>query len=276
MIKIGSHVPFKKPDYLFGAIQKSLKNKANTAMVFLGPPQSTLRVKPENYKFEEYKKQFAKQILPEDIIVHAPYIINPANPEKAAFSNDFLVREIEKMNYIGAKFLVLHPGFFTTFSPKDARKQLIISLKSILIRTKNVILLLETMSGKGTEMCASFEEIVEIIETINSPRIGVCMDTCHVWDAGYNIKKYYEFRVKLTETRLVNYLKVIHLNDSLSALGSRKDRHANIGKGFIGLETLQKIVHDPLFDNIPIILETPYVDGKPIYDKEIELLLGKS
>lgn len=275
MIKIGSHVPFKKPNYLFGAIQESLKNNANTAMIFLGPPQSTLRTKPENYKFEEYKRQFSTKISPEDIIVHAPYIINPANPLKASFSNDFLIKEIEKMNYMGAKFLVLHPGFFTTFSPNEAKNQLILSLKTILEKTKSVTLLLETMSGKGTEMCANFDEIVEIIEAVNSPRIGVCIDTCHVWDAGYNLKKYSEFRDKLTKSRIINYLKVIHLNDSLSPLGSRKDRHANIGKGFIGLETLKKIVHDPLFDNIPMILETPYVDGKPIYDEEIALLLEK-
>lgn len=275
MIKIGSHVRFRKPDYLFGAIQESLENKANAAMIFLGPPQSTFRVKPENYKFQDYQKHFFKQIPPEDIIVHAPYIINPASPIKAQFSNDFLVKEIEKINYIGAKFLVLHPGFFTSFTKEVAKKQLISSLKSILEKTKNVILLLETMSGKGSEMCANFEEIVEIVEAVESPRIGVCLDTCHVWDAGYDLKNFPEFCKEIRRTRLINYLKVIHLNDSLSPLGSKKDRHANIGKGFIGLESLRKIIFDPLFANIPKILETPYVDNKPIYDQEIALLLKK-
>ncbi|MDW2933147.1 deoxyribonuclease IV [Mesomycoplasma ovipneumoniae] len=275
MIKIGSHVPFKKPDYLFGAIDISLKNKANTAMIFLGPPQSTMRTQPENYKFEQYVAEFSKQIPPADIVVHAPYILNLANPLKANFSIDFLVKEIEKMNFIGAKFLVLHPGFFTTYTRLEAKNQLVKSLKVILEKTKNVEILLETMAGKGTEMCSSFEEIVEIIQDLNSERIGVCLDTCHVWDAGYDLKNYAEFQQELIKTKIINHIKVIHLNDSVNPLGSKKDRHANIDKGFIGLETLQKIVHDPLFDNIPIILETPYVDNKPIYDQEIALLLKK-
>ncbi|MBG0731033.1 deoxyribonuclease IV [Mycoplasma sp. 'Moose RK'] len=275
MLKLGSHVSFKKPDYLFGAIKQSLKNGANTTMIFLGPPQSTFRAKFEDYKYFEYKAQLAKKIAPEDIIVHAPYIINPSNPTKSQFSNDFLIQEIRRMNHIGAKILVLHPGSYTTFLPLEAKKQLISSLKFILENTENVVISLETMAGKGTEICTNFEEIVEIVETVNSPRVKICLDTCHVWDAGYNLKKYEEFCEKLVKTRLINYLNVIHLNDSASILGSRKDRHANIGKGFIGLEVLKKIVHDPLFADIPKILETPFVDNKPIYDEEIALLLRK-
>lgn len=275
MIKLGSHVSFKKPLYLVGASADSVANKANTMMIFLGAPQTSKRISVSNYRLEDYQKMYSNIIPPEDIVVHAPYIINNASLVKAEFANKFLIEEINRMNYIGAKYLVLHPGSYTTFSRQASIEQLIESLKFVISQTKDVVICIETMAGKGTEIGTTFEEIVYIVESINSPRVAICLDTCHVWDAGYNLHNYNEFIELLKSTRMINYLKVIHLNDSQNELGSHRDRHANIDQGKIGLETLQKIVHEPLFDNIPIILETPWVDGAPIYDKEIAMLLNK-
>ncbi|MGY6172005.1 deoxyribonuclease IV [Candidatus Mycoplasma pogonae] len=275
MIKLGSHVSFKKPDYLYGAIADSVANGANCAMIYLGAPQTSRRASVEDYKLFEYIRDLKDKIAPEDIIVHAPYITNPASETKADFANEFLIKEIERMNYIGAKYLVLHPGSYTTLTTESALKQLSKSLKYILDNTENVVIALETMAGKGTEVGITYEQLITIIDEVNSERLGVCLDTCHVWDAGYNLHEYDQFIKQLKDSQILNHLKVIHLNDSKNGLGSKKDRHENIGKGFIGKEVLQKIVHDPTFDNIPIILETPWIDNKPIYKEEIAMLLKK-
>lgn len=272
MIKLGSHVSFKAPDYLVGAIKESLKNKANCTMIYLGPPQNSRRVGVEKYKFNEYKKEFSTLIKPEDIVVHAPYIINLASVEKHQFAIDFLIEEIQRMNYIGAKYLVVHPGSFTKFPHKMALNTFVRSIKTILSKTKNVIICAETMAGKGTEISINFDELRYFIDEIDNERFKICLDTCHVWDAGYNIKNYEEFKEELKKYNLLKEIKVIHLNDSKNDINSKKDRHENIGKGFIGLPILAKFVHDKDFENIPIILETPLINGESIYDKEIKIL----
>ncbi|WP_033160910.1 deoxyribonuclease IV [[Mycoplasma] collis] len=275
MIKLGSHVSFKKPKYLYGAIEESLKNNANCAMIYLGAPQTTKRANVDQFMLFEYLRDFKDKIKQKDIVVHAPYIVNPANPEKADFAKKFLIEEIERMNYLGLKYLVLHPGAFTSFERKIAVDQLISSINEILEKTENVEIIIETMSGKGTEIGTNFDELIYIMENIKSDRKGICLDTCHIWDAGYDLHKYDEFVELLKNKEILKYLKVIHLNDSKNDLASHKDRHANIGEGFIKKEILKKIVHDPIFENIPIILETPWKDNKPIYDEEIAYLLDK-
>ncbi|WP_322949842.1 deoxyribonuclease IV [Mycoplasmopsis cynos] len=276
MIKIGSHISFKKPGYLVEAAKESLNNNANTMMIYLGAPQSTTRVPVENYRLNEYLDEYAKYIPQEDIIIHAPYVINPANPDKALYSNDFLIKEIKRMNHIGAKYLVLHPGAYTTHGTQEALDQLVDSLKYILENTQDVVICLETMSGKGTEIGINFEQIRFLLDWVNSPRLKVCLDTCHLWDAGYDLQNYEEFKTELNKYNLLHEIKVIHLNDSKHEIFSKKDRHANIGKGTIGLKTLKKFVHDPDFDNIPIILETPWVNDEPIYKQEIQMLLDSN
>ncbi|AXE60698.1 deoxyribonuclease IV [[Mycoplasma] phocae] len=273
MIKLGSHISFKKPDYLIGAIEESLENGANAMMIYLGPPQTTLRVDPSQYNYDKYLQKYSSVIPSENIVVHAPYIVNPASPAKHKFAIDFLISEIKRMNTIKAKYLVLHPGSSTEYSKKDALETLVKSLNEIIAATDDVIICLETMAGKGSQVCSSFEEIDYIIKQVNSERVAICLDTCHVWDAGYNIKNYDDFKSYLVAHDYLKYIKVIHLNDSLNELGAKKDRHANLNKGFIGLNTLKKFVFDKDFQNIPIILETPYVDNKPIYKQEIEMLL---
>ncbi|OYD27080.1 endonuclease IV [Mycoplasma testudineum] len=274
MIKLGSHVPFSAPGYLEKAIEISVNNKANCAMIYLGAPQNTKRVAIEKYNLEKYKQKYETIISLKDIIVHAPYIVNPSNPDKQEFAVEFLTQEIERMHKTGLEILVLHPGAFTNHSVDIAINTLISSLNQIFENTKysNVSIALETMAGKGTEIGIKFEQLLRVIEAVKSPRLSICLDTCHLWDAGYNLKKYDEFKKELVAKDLLKHVSVIHLNDSKNDLGAAKDRHENIDKGFIGLETLAKFVHDKDFDNIPIVLETPIPENGPIYDKEIEML----
>ncbi|WP_373439162.1 deoxyribonuclease IV [Metamycoplasma equirhinis] len=274
MIKLGSHVAFKKPDYLMGSIKESINNGANCAMIYLGPPQSSLRVNADNYKYEEYLAIYASKIKQEDIVIHAPYIINPANPEKSKFAINFMIDEIDRMQKINAKYIVLHPGSSMKYSRIDALNTLIDSLKEIINKTKNATICLETMAGKGSQICTNFEDIKYVIDKVGSKRVAICLDTCHVWDAGYDIKDYENFKKYLISNHFLEHIKVIHLNDSMNEKAAKKDRHANIGKGFIGLETLKKFVFDKDFDNLPIILETPFFNGNSPYKEEIALLLS--
>ncbi|MEA4115380.1 deoxyribonuclease IV [Mycoplasma sp. 744] len=275
MIKLGSHVAFaKKSEYLIGACQTSLNNGANCMMIYLGAPQNTKRVDIQQYGRDEYFKKYKNLIKAEDIVVHAPYIVNPANPNKQKFAIEFLVQEIKRMNYIGAKYLVLHPGSYTTFKPQEALDCLIHVLKVVIARTENVIICIETMAGKGSEIGINLEQLSYLIKSLNSTRVKMCLDTCHIWDAGYDLKNYETFKKELINFDLLKEIKVIHLNDSKNELASHKDRHANIDLGHIGLKTLAKFVHDKDFDNVPIILETPIPESGSIYKEEITMLLN--
>ncbi|QNM93350.1 deoxyribonuclease IV [Mycoplasma sp. Pen4] len=275
MIKLGSHVSFKAPNYLVGAVEESLSYNANAMMIYLGAPQNARRVDVSKYKLEEYLSKYQDKMPLENIVVHAPYIINPSNPDKARFAIDFLIEEINRMNYIGLKWLVLHPGASVGYETEEALDTLVDSLNEVLANTKDVVICIETMSGKGTEVGINLEQISHILKWTNSDRIKVCLDTCHIWDAGYDIKDYENFKNELKQWDLLKEIKVIHLNDSKNEIMSHKDRHANIGTGCIGTEALKRFVHDPDFENMPIILETPVPETGPIYKEEIELLLNK-
>lgn len=275
-MKYGSHISFSKSTkYLIGACEETLSNKANSMMIYLGGPQSSLRVGVENYLLDEYKEKFMNQIRPEDIIVHAPYIINPSSLSKSAFAIQFMKEELKRMNFIGSKYIVLHPGSATDGSIEECLEQLVKSIKEILSTTKEVVILLETMSGKGNELGINFEQLKYVIDNVSSERLGICLDTCHIWDAGYDLSNPQKIISELEENGLLHKIKVIHVNDSKNPLGAHKDRHENIGRGFIGLNTIKNFINLPYFDNVYKILETPFVDDKPIYNKEIEMLFNK-
>ncbi|WKX02215.1 deoxyribonuclease IV [Candidatus Mycoplasma mahonii] len=272
MIKLGSHTPFKAPNYLMGALEFSKKNKANTMMIYLGAPQNTRRIPMADYQLKEYLAA-AGTIPVEDIVIHAPYIVNPASVDKHQFAVDFLVKDIERINYIGAKYMVLHPGAHTKFTREEGLETLIASLKEIFKQTQDVEIMLETMAGKGTELGTTFEELKYIIDQVDNKRLGICLDTCHVWEAGYDIKDYGGFIKILKDTGVIDYIKVFHINDSKNEMSAHKDRHENIGKGYIGTEALRRFVVGEEFKDIIKVLETPYVDKTPIYKEEIEILL---
>ena len=251
-----------------------IANGGNSMMIYLGPPQSTRRVELEKYKLEEYKA-LENKIEVENIVVHAPYIVNPANLEKAPFAVQFLVEEIARMNYIGIKYLVLHPGAHTKWTRQEGIDRVVKTLKDILSQTKDVHILLETMAGKGTELGTTFEELKIFIDAVGSDRVGICFDTCHAWDAGYDIKDYEGLKKQMKDTGIFELIKVFHINDSKNILSAHKDRHANIDQGEIGLEALQKFIHDEEFKDLVKVLETPKVDGVSVHKAEIAMLLNK-
>ncbi len=262
-ILIGSHCGMSGKEMFLGSAKEAHGYGANTFMVYTGAPQNTKRKEISELRIEEGRAYMAGNGI-ESFVVHAPYIINLGNtvkPEIYKLAKDFLSVEIERTVAMGSKVLVLHPGSAVGAEPEAAVAQIIEGLNEILTEDTGCTIALETMAGKGSEIGRSFEELAAIIDGVRlSDKLSVCFDTCHVFDAGYDI-------VSDTEGVLDEFdriigkdrISVFHINDSKNTLGSHKDRHANIGDGNIGFETLCKIVYHPDFANVPKILETPYI-----------------
>ncbi|WP_423782583.1 deoxyribonuclease IV [Faecalibaculum rodentium] len=278
MIWIGSHVSMKAPDYLLGAVKESIGYGSNAFMIYTGPPQNSRRVDVDRFRLEEAAQLMQESgIDPERIIVHAPYIINLANslkPETADFGAEFLQEELRRVTQIGASTLVLHPGSHIKAGADVGIRWIADRLNQVLdADDSNVVIALETMAGKGTEIGRNFEELQAIRELVNKKdRIGVCLDTCHIHDAGYDLTEFETVLDEFDRILGLDSLKVIHVNDSKNPRGARKDRHENLGHGHIGFETLYGIVHHPRLENVTKILETPWVEDRPPYREEIELL----
>ena len=280
-ILIGSHVSMSGPKYYLGSVQEALSYEANVLMIYTGAPQNSTRTPLEKCKIEE-GISLAKQnnMAIDKFICHAPYIINLANPdpEKQKFSQDILINEIKRTAGFKIKYLVLHPGLHVGIGNDAGLKNIIEGLNIVLKSTENedVIICIETMAGKGSELGITFEQVNEIIKGCNgSNRLGVCLDTCHINDAGYDVSNIDEVLSKFDSIIGLERLKVIHLNDSKNLRGARKDRHENIGFGTIGFDNLLKYVFDERLKDVPKILETPYFNKKPPYKDEIKMLKEK-
>ena len=280
MLIIGSHVSFNKNEQLFGSLKEALGYGANTFMFYTGAPQNTRR-----YPIEDNITLEALQLMKENdidyskVIVHAPYIINLANSsdlDKYNFAVNFLKEEVERCSLLGIKYLVLHPGSHVGCGTEQGIQNIINGLNDVLINS-SVTILLETMAGKGTEIGRNFEEIKEIIDGVeNKDKIGVCLDTCHLNDAGYDVKDFNKVLDEFDEMIGINYIKCIHINDSKNTISSHKDRHENIGFGTIGFDNLISIIYNNRLKDIPKILETPYIDRQyPPYKHEIEMIRNK-
>lgn len=278
MIYIGSHVSMKAPDYMLGSIREALSYDANACMIYTGAPQNSKRVPIGKFKLDEAKKLMeANHFQMERVIVHAPYIINLANslkPDTAFFGRDFLKEELRRTAALGSKYLVLHPGCHLKAGTETGIDWIVEGLNDVLDQDESdVIICLEGMAGKGSEIGRTFEELAAIISKIHQQnRIGVCLDTCHLNDAGYDVSSFNDLMDEFSQIVGLDRLKVFHINDSKNPCGSHKDRHENIGKGTIGFEALARIVHDPRLENVIKILETPYIDDKPPYKEEISAL----
>ena len=282
MLKIGSHVSMSGNEMLLGSVKEALTYKANAFMVYTGAPQNTYRKAIEDLKIEEAHSLMKEHgLLLENVIVHAPYIINLGNPdqEKRSFAVRFLTEEVKRTAAMGVNQMVLHPGNATGKDRPQAIKWIAEGLNKIIENTKDltVKIALETMAGKGTEIGKQFEELRDIIELVDiKDRISVCFDTCHTSDANYDIKD--DFDGVLDEfDRIVGIerISVIHLNDSKNPQGAAKDRHENLGLGHIGFDSLISVVYNERLSHLPIILESPYVEGKPPYKHEIEMIRNK-
>ena len=274
---IGSHVSFRKDTQLLGSVEETLGYNANSFMFYTGAPQNTNR-----YPINEELTSKALKLMDENnidiknVVVHAPYIINLANSKNFDFNVRFLKEEIERVESLGVNKLVLHPGSHVGLGVEIGIQNIINSLNIVLTENTKVTICLETMAGKGSEVGKSFEEIKMIIDGVKlKDKIGVCMDTCHLNDAGYNLSNFDNVLDEFYKLVGINYLKVIHINDSKNALGAHKDRHDNIGIGNIGFENLINIIYHEKLKGIPKILETPYVDQNPPYKEEIEMIRNK-
>ena len=277
MLYIGSHVSFTKDKQLLGSLEEALSYGANTFMFYTGAPQNTNRSNIDyNLTQEAIKLMKSNDIDISKVIVHAPYIINLCNPEKFDFSVKFLTEEVKRVSDLGVKYLVLHPGSHVGLGVEKGISNIILGLKKVFESTScNVTILLETMAGKGTEIGRNLEEIKTIIDSVNNERLGVCLDTCHLHDAGYDLTKFDEFLNEFDNMIGIDKIKCIHINDSKNVIGSHKDRHENIGFGEIGFDTLLNVIYNDKLVDIPKILETPYVDDKPPYKYEIEMIKSK-
>lgn len=289
MLKIGSHVGNSGDLMLVGSVKETLSYKANCFMVYMGPPQSTYRKPASALKsIDAVKLAMENGIDPKDVVVHAPYIVNlgQSDPEKFSFAIKFLTQEVVTASACGFKNIVLHPGAHVGMGSEYGINRIAEGVNQIIENTKysKTVILFETMAGKGTECGRNFEEISKLLSLIyNKERIGVCLDTCHIHDAGYDIVNNYDKVIEEFDRIIgLKYLKVIHVNDSKNPCGSHKDRHENIGFGQIGFDTLMKFIYDERFESIPKILETPYIDDPlvaklsyPPYKHEIEMIRKK-
>ena len=276
---IGSHVSMKDPNNFLGSIEEALSYKANALMIYTGAPQNTRRKDTDLLKIDEALALMKENDLDTNhIVVHAPYVMNLANPnlEKREFAIEFLTSEIERSHRMHATQIVLHPGSAVGLDRKQASLWIAEGVNKVIAATpgSNVKIALETMAGKGNEIGRTFEELKQIIDLIHDQsRVSVCFDTCHTHDSGYDVK--HNFQSVIDEFDRVigkKYISVFHINDSKNIRGARKDRHENIGFGEIGFDALMEVVYHPDFTEIPKILETPYIEENAPYKEELEMI----
>lgn len=277
MIKLGSHCGMKAPKYLLGSVEEAISYGANALMVYTGAPQNSRRTALEKCNIEEaHALMEANNIDKKDLVIHAPYLINLGNtkkPETFQSGIELMKIEIERSVAFGAKYMVLHPGAHVGGGVEAGIESIINGLDIVNEENDDLIIALETMAGKGTEIGSNFEEIAHIIKSVKRPEmLGVTLDTCHINDAGYDVSEFDHVLDEFDRIIGLDKLNVIHLNDSLNERGARKDRHANIGAGTIGFDSLHYVIHHPKLKDVVKILETPYIDGVPPYKEEIEKL----
>lgn len=280
MLIIGSHVSFNSKEQLLGSVKEALSYGSNTFMFYTGAPQNTSRTKISLEKTNEAKKLMNEnKIELNNIIVHSPYIINLANDkeeDKYNFSINFLIEEIKRCSVIGIKFLVLHPGSHVGLGVDKGINNIIKALNEVNKQNDSVVILLETMAGKGTEIGSNFLELKRIIDGVEEKsKIGVCLDTCHLNDSGYNIENFDAILDEFDRIIGLQYVHCIHINDSKNIKGAKKDRHENFGYGTIGFNTLINIVYNKRLENIPKILETPWIKDRAPYKEEIKMIINK-
>lgn len=285
---IGSHVSFTKDEGMLGSVKEALSYGENTFMFYTGAPQNTVRG-----KIGEKQTAEAKQLMEEnnidinDVIIHAPYIVNLANnkdEDKFNFAINFLKQELKRAQTLGIKKVVLHPGSHVGLGVEVGLNNIINGLNLVLDEEDGPIICLETMAGKGTELGKTFEEIKTIIDGVkNNQRLLVCLDTCHLNDAGYDVTDFDNLLKEFDKVIGLNKIGCIHINDSKNEKGAHKDRHENIGFGRIGFENFIKIIYNKNLKEVPKILETPYIStdgGKdrtyPPYKFEIEMIKNKT
>lgn len=263
MLKLGSHVGMSGKEMLLGSAKEAVSYGANTFMFYTGAPQNTRRKEISELNIEpawEYMKEHGI----DEIVVHAPYIINLGNsvkPETFSLAVEFLAKEIDRTIACRSHTLILHPGAHVGAGVEIGTAQIIKGLNEVLTAETDCCIALETMAGKGSEIGRNFEELARIYDgVVQNDKLRVCFDTCHTSDSGYDIIHHFDDVMESFDRLLgKDQIAVFHINDSKNIPGAAKDRHENIGFGEIGFDTISTIVHHPDFESVPKILETPYI-----------------
>lgn len=260
---LGSHVGMSGKEMLLGSAKEAVSYGADTFMFYTGAPQNTRRKEISELNIGpawEYMKEHGIS----EILVHAPYIINLGNtvkPETFSLAVEFLAKEIERTVSCRSHTLILHPGSHVGEGTEAGTAQIIKGLNEVLTADTDCRIALETMAGKGSEIGRSFEELARIYDGVKyNDKLRICFDTCHTSDSGYDIIHHFD-EVMEDFDRIIgkDQIALFHINDSKNVPGAAKDRHENIGFGQIGFDALNYIVHHSDFENIPKILETPYI-----------------
>ena len=284
-LKLGSHVSMSGKSMLLGSAKEAESYGANTFMFYTGAPQNTKRKEISELNIDAAWNYMNEKNI-SDIVVHAPYIINLGNtvkPETYKLAVEFLAKEIDRAAACKSQTLILHPGAHVGAGVETGLQQAIKGLNEVLTKDTPLHIALETMAGKGSELGRSFEELAAIYDgVVYSDKLRVCFDTCHTHDAGYDIINNFDNVIDTFDHILgKDQIAAFHINDSKNPCGAHKDRHENLGKGYIGFDALSYIVHHPDFADVPKILETPWIpiDGakkntRAPYKEEIALLRG--
>lgn len=281
--KLGSHVGMSGKEMMLGSVKEALSYGADTFMLYTGAPQNTKRKDISELNVTSAWECMRAHGM-DNFVVHAPYIINLANtvnPATYEIAVEFLALEIERTVAMGSHTLILHPGSHVGAGVEAGIERIAGGLNEVLTANQDCYIALETMAGKGSEIGRNFEELAAIYDkVIHNDKLRVCMDTCHLNDAGYDIVNDFDGVIdRFSHLIGKEQIALFHINDSKNERGAGKDRHANIGQGTIGTEALRYIVHHPDFIHLPKILETPYIPSPedpsktvPPYKEEITML----
>ncbi len=286
MLILGSHVSFTNKEQMLGSVKEAISYGASTFMIYTGAPQNTKRCEISyDLTLEARNLMYENKIELKNLVVHAPYIVNLANnesEEKYRFAIEFLKEEIRRSNMLGVERLVLHPGSFVNLDLDTGINNVINALNEVITPNQTVKICLETMAGKGTEICYKLEHIKRIIDGVKyKDKVIVCLDTCHLNDAGYDMKDFDAFLDSFDKLIGINKIGCVHVNDSKNVLGAKKDRHENIGYGTIGFDNLINIIYNKKIEDVPKILETPYISDESLnkkyapYKAEIDMIKSK-
>lgn len=272
MLYIGCHLSSSKGNVEM--VKTAQKIGANTFAFFTRNPRGS-KAKSVDLLDCEKAMDMLKELEFGTLVAHGSYTMNlcTADPEARRFASDVLREDLERMASLPGQYYNFHPGSHVGQGVEAGIDQIAAALKRALEPGYPVTVLLEAMAGKGSEVGSRFEELKQIIDAVGSDQVGVCLDTCHIWDGGYDI--VHDLDGVLAEfDRVVGLkrLKALHLNDSKNPMGSHKDRHECIGQGYLGQSTFEAIVNHPLLRDKPMILETP--NELPGYAAEIALLRG--
>lgn len=261
MLNIGSHISSAKGYEAMG--KQAQKLGASTFAFFTRNPRggSAKEIRPEDAaRFREMWKEYGDRV----IVAHAPYTLNACSDKEEVrrFARETFASDLERMEYTPGNYYNFHPGSHVGQGAEEGIRQIAQMLNGCLKEEQSTTVLLETMAGKGSEIGRSFEELRAILDRVElSAKMGICLDTCHVWDAGYDIRDHLEAVVEEFDQVIgLDHLKALHVNDSQNPMGARKDRHARIGEGHIGKEAFGRIVRHPVLGKLPMILETPNDD----------------